>query len=298
MSILYDFLYGGIMYEYCKINNMLSVSRLYTFFRRKFPNGYFFHGENHDFYEVVYVVSGEVGITAGKKVFALKSGELTYHMPGEFHAIWENGHTEPEVIIFSFAAQTFPITTEKIFTLNGEEKKELSDIYTSVNENFEIVNTSTVGIRTECETDAILTIKRLEMLLIKILERTSDHSERSYYSQDSEIFSNILSLLEARLGDGLTLNDIAQLCGISVPTIEKAFYKYLGYGAIAHYNILKMQKAHTMLLAGCSVKETSASLGFSNQNYFSARFKKYYGYSPSKTSLITFREVKHNKKNG
>jgi AraC-like DNA-binding protein len=42
-----------------------------------------------------------------------------------------------------------------------------------------------------------------------------------------------------------------------------------------------MNKAQAMLINGSNVKETALSLGFSNQNYFSARFKKYYGYSPS-----------------
>jgi len=81
--------------------------------------------------------------------------------------------------------------------------------------------------------------------------------------------------------------NLARLCEISVPTLENTVNKYLGYGAIAHFNVMKMQRAHTMLLSGSNVKETAFALGFVNQNYFSARFKKYYGYSPSMIKKTT-----------
>ena len=87
--------------------------------------------------------------------------------------------------------------------------------------------------------------------------------------------------MEKHIKEPLTVKELADICGISIATLEKTVYKYLGYGVIAHFNVLKLQKAHTMLLDGESVKNTSLMLGFSNQNYFSAKFKKYYGYPPS-----------------
>ena len=97
--------------------------------------------------------------------------------------------------------------------------------------------------------------------------------------------------MEKSISEPLTVSEIAEKCGISVPTLEKTVYKYLGYGAMAHFNTMKMQRAHTMLLGGSSVKETALCLGFSNQSYFSSRFKKYYGFSPSQV----LRETKSNK---
>ena len=49
---------------------------------------------------------------------------------------------------------------------------------------------------------------------------------------------------------------------------------------MTYYNVLRMKKACEMLSEGKSVKETAFSLGFANQNYFSASFKKHYGLSP------------------
>jgi quercetin dioxygenase-like cupin family protein len=91
-----------------KINNPISLTELFTVSKQRFDSGYFFGGESHSFYEVVCVLSGKVGITAEKNVYVLSQGQMTVHRPGEFHAIWEEGESKPELIIFTFSASPFP----------------------------------------------------------------------------------------------------------------------------------------------------------------------------------------------
>ena len=267
-----------------KAKNSLSISSLITFFKRH--HNYFFHGESHNFYEVVCCLSGEVGITAGKNVFILKAGEITFHQPSEFHAIWEENASNPEIMVFSFSASAFPSLSEKIFTLSERALSELL-------ENFEYSrrifgfrkNASFDHILPGMENDASIFIKKMELFLSENLGKNA-RFESSYPTQSSNVFANILSTMEKNISSALSVKEIADLCGISVPTLEKTVYKFLGYGAITHYNILKLQRAHTLLIAGTSVKETALSLGFLNQNYFSSRFKKYFGYPPSRVKNI------------
>ncbi len=267
-----------------KAKNSLSISSLITFFRH--IHNYFFHGESHNFYEVVFVLSGEVGITAGKNVFVLKAGEFTLHQPSEFHAIWEEGNSNPEIIVFSFSASSFPSVTDKIFTLTSEALEELK-------ENFEYSrrifgfrrNESFDHILPGMENEASIFTKKMEIFLSENLGKNA-RFDSSYPSQNSTLFANILSTMEKNISASLSVKEIARLCGVSIPTLEKTVYKFLGYGAITHYNILKLQRAHTMLISGTSIKETALSLGYLNQNYFSARFKKYFGYPPSSVKNI------------
>ena len=44
-------------------------------------SGYSTVGETHDFWEIVIVLDGEIGVTAGSKVINLKSGEAILHEP-------------------------------------------------------------------------------------------------------------------------------------------------------------------------------------------------------------------------
>ena len=262
----------------CKIQNPLCITRLHSFFYKKLEDNYFFRGESHDFYEVVCVLTGEVGITAGKQVFTLKQSNITFHPPGEFHAIWEENSSNPEVIIFSFSASAFPTIMGKIFHASQNTLKSIENLLTDAKEH--LILAPTIEIKSGHEIDAALLVKRLEIFLISIL-RTEGEFLETTFQRSSYIFSNILSVMEKHIKEPLTVSNIANLCGISVATLEKTVYKYLGYGAITHFNVLKLQKAHTLLLDGESVKNTSIMLGFSNQNYFSAKFKKYYGYPPS-----------------
>ena len=267
----------------CKIVDPLSITRIYTFFKKQFEPGYFFKGESHDFYEVVCVLSGKVGITAGKNVYVLSEGEMTFHPPGEFHAIRDENVTTPEVIIFSFSATSFPSVVTKVFHIGETGKKEIQYIYDEVVRCFHNDAGKICKVDEKDTLSAALAVKRLESFLIFNLLSESTQ-EISLVTPSSTSFYNILSVMEKNISSSLNVSDIANKCGISVPTLEKTVYKYLGYGAMAHYNTMKMQRAHTMLLSGTSVKEASLSLGFSNQSYFSARFKKYYGYSPSSVS--------------
>ena len=95
-------------YIKCSIDDILSIDGLYTFSKQKFKEDYFFRGESHNFIEVVCVLDGRVGVTAGKNVYMLGGGQMTVHAPSEFHAIWSAEGSSPESVIFTFSATAFP----------------------------------------------------------------------------------------------------------------------------------------------------------------------------------------------
>jgi quercetin dioxygenase-like cupin family protein len=55
-----------------------------------------YEGERHDFWEMVYIDKGEMICTADKNRFVLKSGEMTFHKPNEFHNLSGNNSTPPK----------------------------------------------------------------------------------------------------------------------------------------------------------------------------------------------------------
>lgn len=284
-----------------KAKDPISVNELITLSKQKFSGGYFFKGESHPFYEAVCVLSGRVGITAGKRVFVLSAGQMTIHRPGEFHAIWEEGGSNPESIIFSFSAAPFPKLKGRVYVLSSALKKEIKGIYDEANRVFDIIpftsealgrlpersgSTSLSdgilisGVKEGMDTSACRFVKRLEIFLSNALEALSEETAE-YGGVGSENYARILSVMEENIYNNLTVTELAALCKMSVPTLEKTVFRYLHSGAMAYYNVLRMEKAFSMLSSGESVKETALTLGYANQNYFSACFKKRYGIPPS-----------------
>lgn len=284
-----------------KIKNTLQIDEMFTMSWQKFSGGYFFKGESHDFYEVVCVLSGRVGITAGKNVFVLSENQMTIHYPGEFHAIWEDGETCPECIIFSFSALHFPTIKGHVYKLTDDLLADIKNLYAAAckifafeggksfhegsvigGEGVSVYKNGSAIVKTVDggESDASIFVKRLEIFLAVAMSRLTEES--SEYLRGSEHYAKIMAVLDDNIDNNLSLKELSQLCGLSVPSLEKIVFKYLHVGVMTYYNALKMERAAALLSSGASVKETAVNLGFSNQNYFSACFKKRFGYSPSK----------------
>lgn len=268
------------LYPECPVKNVLSLSSLYTFSRRRFSAEYTFKGESHDFTEVVCVTDGKAGITADKNVYVLSAGQMIVHMPGEFHKIWSDCGTEPETVIFSFRAEAFPNVEQRVFSLTPERVSQIRSIFQAAEKAFELKNNCVKRVREGMEADAAAVVKRLELFLLNVLS-PSNTADSRYGSRSAENYFRILSVMEERLGDALTAGELASLCNMSVPALEKTVRRYSGCGAMTYYNSLRMQKAAELLSGGASVKEAAFSVGFFNQNYFSASFKKWAGKSPT-----------------
>ena len=263
-----------------KIDDCLTVRRIYSFFMRDFEPEFFFKGESHDFYEAVCCLSGEIGITAGKEIFSLRRGEMTLHPPSEFHAIRRLGDEECRAIIFSFSANHFPSVIGKIFGIGESGINDITDIFAMITESFELRSGQAVSLKAGKEMTSFLAIKKLEIFMLRHITDGERIKETKNHG-GSELFAQILSYMEDSISRQLNVSEIADSLGVSVPTLEKTVNKYLSCGVISHFNALKMQRAHNLLSSGLGVSEVARELGFSNQNYFSARFKRYFGYPPS-----------------
>lgn len=95
---------------------------------RIFGESYEFAGEKHPFWELVYVLGGSVGITAGEKIYTLDAGQCLLHPPNEFHRIRSERGTEPHVLNLSFHSDSMPAYQGRIFMPDSDLREELLEI--------------------------------------------------------------------------------------------------------------------------------------------------------------------------
>ncbi len=268
------------MFVGCDIPRLINIDKIYTFFKTSFKNNYSFNGESHDFWEMVFVCDGTVGITAGSDVYVLERGQAVIHEPNEFHRIWSEFDTNPSVIVISFSASHFPEIESRIINVDSHQLKTIDNIHEKIMDCFKKTDVFISGIKDGCEYEVAHFISSLELFIIELMGKQTPGISNNVKS--AEIYSSAVKYMEENPGAGLCIEDIARECSISSAYLKKIFMKYSGCGVIQYYNRLRARLACGYLINGRSVKETAIILGFGDQNYFSTFFKRVIGISPSK----------------
>ena len=98
----------------------ISVVCFISAFEKHLDRNYVFSGEMHNFWEMLYVIKGNVCVSADERVYELKENDIIFHKPMELHKF--HSSSESEIFVMSFK-------------LNGELTSELCDRTQSLNEN-------------------------------------------------------------------------------------------------------------------------------------------------------------------
>lgn len=264
-----------------KLQKGIEIKGIYTIFKEKYNKSYFFDGESHDFWELVCNLKGQLGITAGNYIYSLKDGECFFHRPMEFHRLWAEGGTEPEIAIITFSCNNIIKVKHGIYTLKKEEQKKINDFVEKSDELFYRNDIEISGLKEDKQYEFQIFINELENLILNILLKGySGKSE--IHSSTAEKYTSVIKIMEENIGKRLSASEIAQMCNMSVPNLKKIFKKYSGRGVTEYFADMKIKTAKQWLKDGKSVKETSLMLGFYDQNYFNVFFKRHTGVSPGK----------------
>ena len=252
-----------------------------TAFKEKFEDGYYFNGEMHNFWELVYVTEGSVFVSEDSRVYELSEGDIIFHKPMEFHKIWVEKDQNARAIIMSFEADDEAISElgNGVFKLDAEKQNAFDEIFRMIGENFNL----NFFVSRKDKPDPIaekLTFMHFETLLLSILSAQNSARGRKF-NVAAMNYKTIIDTMNEHISENLSIDELADLCGLSVSNLKKIFSKYAGGGVMKHFNRLKIKKAMKLLQLGLSVADTSMQLGFSSQNYFSVVFRRETGMLPS-----------------
>ena len=277
---IYNFVYfgGEIMYPSVEVGNVFRIKRIYTLFVKRYDSNYFFDGEYHNFWELVIVTDGKIGVTAGSDIFLLESGQAILHEPMEFHRLWSEGNTCPEIVIFSFSAENIPECSSRLFDIADINLPKR--IFSELASVFEMNSVAAENIKEGKELECQIAIKRLEMFLLNTISQKQKNTN-TVQTRTAKNYALIVNIMENNVDKNLSVADIAKMCNMSEINLKKTFSRYSGMGVKHYFNGLKITTAITMIKNGKLVQEIATALGFSNQNYFSTVFKRITGNPPT-----------------
>lgn len=272
-----------------------NIKEIVTIHYFEFAKDYIYEGESHNFWEFVYVDKGEVEVMADTNGYKLNHGDIIFHKPDEFHNLWANGKTAPNLIVISFhsSSKSMSFFENKILSVGDSEKQLLAKIIKEAEDAFSsALNISSLE-KLEKREDSIFGSEQLiklylEMFLISLIRKDSSVTKEVRLSSavkersDNTISKKIISYLQNNIYSDITFEDVCKFAHMSKTNLKTTFKDSIGSGVMECYKTLKIEEAKRLLREeDLNFTQIAEKLGYSSIHYFSKHFKKVTGMTPS-----------------
>ena len=98
--------------------------------------------------------------------------------------------------------------------------------------------------------------------------------------QHSKVLA-IIEIMEAHLGEPLSLVDISRSVNLSRRQVERLFHKEMGRSPARYYLEIRLDRArHLLLQSALPIVEIAVASGFVSASHFSKCYRELYGRSP------------------
>ena len=119
----------------------------------------------------------------------------------------------------------------------------------------------------------------VESLLIYILRNQPQKNSH----ENNTIVESTIKYIQNNYTSTIRLADVAKMLSVSEEHLSRTFKKETTFGFSEYITLIRLQKAEHMLKNEPSraITEVAYACGFNDSNYFSYKFKKAYGLTPS-----------------
>lgn len=235
---------------------------------------------SHLFWEIIYLAKGpgNVGVHIGGSEYFLHEGNILLVAPNEPHYFFN--HTTGQVVFmyvgFGFNPEALPFegSRDHHFSVNGMDGLQM------------LVNCFD-ELSTDCESDYPVLLRSYSTAILTALQPVVEKL-RSIYASDaweaSEqniVCKKTIEYLRANLHRTVSVKELAANLYMSPHYVGNLFKAAMNQTIKQYHMQLKMEMAISRIRnSSCSISEISDDLGFTSPQYFSKRFRDYYGFLP------------------
>lgn len=237
----------------------------------------------HVEYEMIVVKKGCLKLMLDGKSYCLNEGETAFVCGGVLHGGFPE-ECEYYCIVFDLAAlfKDVALCSKSIaeFLTNTDY---FTGVYGSNTKQTEIMRKILILMQNSEKGYDLNVIGLLWELLGAFISNPIERSVQLNDKVQIQKLKNVLSYIRKNIDKNITLEELAQISGMSPRYFCRVFRNMTGRTPIDYVNYYRIETASQMLITtGESVTEIAFNCGFNDMSYFSKTFKRLKGISPSK----------------
>lgn len=271
---------------------VITVSSIVTIHYNEYGPNFFFPGESHDFWEMVYVDKGRVQVTRDGESLTLRQGEILFHKPNEFHTI-RSFDSSPNFFVISFASPSAAMNRfeKHRALLDRTLNSYLSAILDEAEKTYHTPKNDPDLKQLERRSNAPLGSEQLiktylEQLLIFLLRSMADHkASPSFPTKKTDLdplVESIIVYLRQNVNQAIRVEDLCKTFDYSRSYLSRHFQEKTGQTLAHYFASLKVSEAKRLMReTTMNFAQIATRLAFESPQYFSRVFKRHTGLTPS-----------------
>ncbi|MGL5978483.1 MAG: AraC family transcriptional regulator [Erysipelotrichaceae bacterium] len=260
---------------YRPIKPEFQILEIFAYFYQVRNADYTFDGEQHNYFELTYVDSGELQTTIDGQEFTLESGDTILYAPGEFHC-QKTRHD----MACSYVTILFQMQMDQLELLQKRVFKGRKTIYDSIKyfvKASEATEHHSDPLILTYLSEIIAKLRCYEDLPVQLL--SSSPAQQNF---ENELLNEILIFINSNIYEFLTIEDLCTKFSISRSSLQVLFKNNVGVAPKQYISDLKLSKSKVLIKQGkYTISEISSMLAFNSIHYFSRKFKQRYDIAPS-----------------
>ena len=276
---------------------VINISRIFSIHYFEFGPNFVFLGEEHDYWEMVFVDKGQVEIRRDDETLTLKQGELLFHQPNEFHSV-RSFDSSPNFFVICFSCTSSAMEHFKMrrMKLDQQLKGYVASIIKEAEKAYIIPKNDPSANKLVRKENAPfggeqLIKTNLEQLLIFLLRTiTQSNAEDTVPRKNSHsdpLINAIQQYLLQRVEETVRIEDICNEFDYSRSFLSRYFREQTGHSLAAYATMQKIDVAKQLIReTNLNFAQISNRLSFENPQYFSRVFKRCTGMTPTEYTRL------------
>lgn len=248
----------------------LHFEKIYTFLYQECTHNFYFRGEKHLPYELVYVDRGELHNLVRGQDLLLKQQQFMIIDRNDWHTQFSDLAVSFLTLSFGASDSNLSTITNTVFTLTPPLKSIFKKMLSQDPEE---------------PYSSDYTESLLKILLIELLRRSHLESAAQMPAaglSGNAIVDRAIQLISENIQRKLSLEELASQVHVSVPYLYMLFEAHLGTSPGKYIAKIRMEECKVLLRSGeLSMGQIAEHMGFSSLQHFSRQFRSICGITPT-----------------